>query len=236
MAGGGGGAGKDVDGAAQVEDAAMVAPIDLAPAPPTDPAPPIDAAPAPPIDAALPIDADASDPDVAVLPVDAPSVFAVDAPTNNPPVDAKAPAPDAASTGLEGAYYDGDAFDSLKLMRVDPTVDFAWNNVAPDPELTFTGFTVRWTGKLRPLYSETYTFTIHSGDGARLWVNGTLVIDDWKLQAPQDESGTIKLTANQLYDIKIEYMHQTGYSVVRLLWQSPSQARVVVPSANLLPH
>lgn len=190
-----------------------------------DAAAPADHAPA---DTATAGDNDASAPDVRPDPL-APDVAAA---PDLAPADAAA---DAGMSGLQGEYFDGNAFNTLQLTRVDSVVDFAWANTSPDPRLTFTGFTVRWTGRLRAKYSETYTFTIHSGDGARFWLNDTLVIDDWKLQAPEDHSGTIKLTAGQLYDLKLEYLHETGYSVVRLDWQSASQAKVVVPSSALLP-
>ena len=72
-----------------------------------------------------------------------------------------------------GQYFDGSNFESLKFMRVDPTVDFAWADAPPDPSLTFSGFTVRWTGFLRPPVSDNYTFTVHSGDGCRLRIGGS---------------------------------------------------------------
>jgi hypothetical protein len=144
-------------------------------------------------------------------------------------------APDAAVTGLMGDYFDGNAFNSRVFSRADQIVDFAWANDPPDPRLTFSGFTVRWTGYLRPLYSETYTFTVHSGDGSRLWLDGTPVIDDWRLHAPEDHTGTIKLVANRSYAVRIEYLHETGWSVMRLLWASPSQKAGVVPTTALLP-
>lgn len=38
---------------------------------------------------------------------------------------------------------------------------------------------VRWTGYIRPMYAETYTFFVNADDQARLWVNDILVIDAW---------------------------------------------------------
>jgi len=40
-------------------------------------------------------------------------------------------------------------------------------------------FSVRWTGFIAPLYSETYTFYSKSDNGRRVWINNQLVIDKW---------------------------------------------------------
>jgi hypothetical protein len=204
-------------------------------------------APAVPADAALPPPADAAAPDF--LPADAaapeatpPDAAGPDLAADAGPADApRDTAPDAGADlspvhGLTGRYFDGHQFNTLKFTRTDPVLDFAWANDPPDPSLPFEGFTVRWTGQLRTLYSETYTFTVHSSDGSRVWIDGKLVIDDWRLHAPEDYSGQLALTGNQLHDIKVEYLHSTGWAVVRIFWESPSQKRGVIPTDALFPE
>ncbi|WP_415841156.1 PA14 domain-containing protein, partial [Paenibacillus typhae] len=82
-------------------------------------------------------------------------------------------------------------------------------------------------------YSETYQFFTNSDDGIRVWVNGTAVIDSWMKQSGTERTGSIALQAGQLYDIKVEYYENAGDASVRLMWQSPSQAKVVVPTGAL---
>jgi hypothetical protein len=43
---------------------------------------------------------------------------------------------------------------------------------------------VRWTGFIRPASTGSYTFYIDADDAVRLYIDGTLVIDTWKLSAP----------------------------------------------------
>jgi hypothetical protein len=64
-----------------------------------------------------------------------------------------------AGRGLRGEYFAG-AFALKRLERVDATIDFDWGAGAPDPRLPADGFSVRWTGTLRPRYSEAYQFTV----------------------------------------------------------------------------
>jgi hypothetical protein len=40
-------------------------------------------------------------------------------------------------------------------------------------------YSARWTGQIEPRFSEEYCFHTYSNDGARLWIDGQLVIDDW---------------------------------------------------------
>jgi hypothetical protein len=179
-----------------------------------------------------PADAIAAD---AAAPKDAQPSPADASPTLNPDLPPAAPPDAGPSTGLTGFYFNDNTLTALKFQRLDPVVDFAWANDPPDPGITFLGFSVRWTGKIRTLYTERYTFTVHSGDGARLWIDGDLLIDDWKNRAPEDSVDSVDLGSG-LHDIKLEYLHNTGWSVVRLLWESRSQSKGVVPTQYLTPN
>ena len=136
--------------------------------------------------------------------------------------------------GLRGEYYDNSDFTSLALLRTDPTIDFEWAANSPDPALGADTFSVRWSGQVRPLYSETYTFYTVSDDGVRLRVNGQLIIDNWTLHGATEDSGAISLVAGQLVDIEMELYENAGYAVGRLLWSSPTQAKEIVPESQLV--
>jgi hypothetical protein len=137
------------------------------------------------------------------------------------------------SGGLRGKYYDNIDFTNLALTRVDPTVDFDWGNGSPDPSIEVDTFSIEWDGYLVPDYSETYTLYVGSDDGTRLYVDDTLLIDNWTDQAYNEESATISLTAGQYYKIKIEYYENSGGAEVDFHWSSPSVAYEIVPSTNL---
>jgi hypothetical protein len=148
--------------------------------------------------------------------------------------------PGGVSSGLKGEYWytDGggpptNAWVTLMLTRTDLTVDFGWGTGVPDPSMRADDFAVRWTGQVKPLYSETYTFTTNTDDGARLWVNNQLVVDWWFEQGATDHSGTISLQAGTEYPIRFEYYENGGDAVARLYWQSASQARQIIPSDRL---
>lgn len=143
-------------------------------------------------------------------------------------------APAAAPPGLTGKYYDTATFTTLKATRIDPTVDFAWGTGAPLPGMGADTFSVRWTGRVVPRASETVTFYVLSDDGARLWVNGVLVVDRWFSHPSREDLGTIALKANRSYSVKLDFREKTGSSQARLSWSAPSTVKAVVPASNLL--
>ncbi|MBK8195757.1 MAG: hypothetical protein IPK76_22105 [Lewinellaceae bacterium] len=108
-------------------------------------------------------------------------------------------------TGLQGQYFidpDGDLDEPPVLTRTDTTVNFNWGDGSPDVSVPANYFTARWTGFVEPLFSETYTFTVFSDDGCRLWVNDSLIIDKWQPQPPMNNAGSITLEAGQKYRLR----------------------------------
>lgn len=136
-------------------------------------------------------------------------------------------------TGLVGEYYGTQNFTDLKVIRTDATVNFNWNSSSPDPSMAQTNYSVRWVGQVEAEYSETYTFYTNTDDGARLWVNGQELVNDWQDQGPTEYSGTIALQAGQKYNIEMDYYQDGGGAVAQLSWSSPSQSKEIVPEADL---
>jgi PA14 domain/Concanavalin A-like lectin/glucanases superfamily/Bacterial Ig-like domain/Carboxypeptidase regulatory-like domain len=138
-------------------------------------------------------------------------------------------------TGLTAEYYDNIDFTGKKFIRIDPTVNFDFGYGAPDPSFDPDFFSIRWTGKVQPEFSETYTFYTLSDDGVRLWIDGNLVIDNYTNHGPTENSGTIALEAGRSYDIRLDYYEYNLTAVVKLSWSSPSVPKQIVPQARLTP-
>jgi len=142
-------------------------------------------------------------------------------------------------TGLIGQYYPNtfptNPFVGSPLVRTDAVVNFNWNSSSPDPSIPTTNYTVRWMGMVQPYFSEPYTFSTTTDDGARLYVNGQLLIDKWVAQSPTTWSGTIGLQAHQLYLIEMDYFQAAGGAVASLSWSSPSTAQAIIPQSQLYP-
>ena len=135
--------------------------------------------------------------------------------------------------GLLGEYFDNLDLTDRRNTRVDSTIDFNWGGGAPIGNIGENTFSVRWTGQIKPRYSETYTFQTTSDDGVRLWVDNRLIIDEWNIHSPRSYTGQITLEANQRYDIRLEYFDNQGGAVAQLAWSSASQNFEIIPQSVL---
>lgn len=105
------------------------------------------------------------------------------------------------------------------LTRVDAGVSFDWA-----ASVAFGGpqyQSVIWTGYVRAPVHDTMVFTVLTSDGARLYVDGVLVIDALDASGLGAVSGTSPLlSAAQLYRISLEYRETSGRRMTALYWAS----------------
>ena len=88
----------------------------------------------------------------------------------------------------------------------------------------------RWTGFVQSAQSENYTFIAAANRKVRLWVDDVVVIDQWNNTGQAEfASAPIALVAGERHALRME-ISGGGAS---LSWSSPSQAKELIPSANL---
>ncbi|MEM8529674.1 MAG: PA14 domain-containing protein [Chloroflexota bacterium] len=142
----------------------------------------------------------------------------------------------AFSQGLQYELFNNTTLNGEPLVTgIDPKVDWQWGTGAPSNELPDDNFSVRWTGQVEATQSGTYTFMTRSDDGVRLWVDGKLLIDDWRNHAVTENQGTISLEAGKRYDLQLEYYEQSGQATIQLLWEGPEQPQDIIGSKYLYP-
>ncbi len=164
-----------------------------------------------------------------------PTPIAAPIPTPAPVVALNSTPVIGAGNGLTGKYYNSTNLDpgTLALTRTDTSVNFNWNNGAPDSKVNLDNFSAEWTGQILAPETGAYTFTTTSDDGVRVWVNGQQLINAWDDHASKQDSGTITLQAGQKYDIKVNYYERAGGAVMQLNWSAPHIARQVIPQDYL---
>ncbi len=143
----------------------------------------------------------------------------------------------AGGIGLRGEYFNNrDLTGSPILTRNDLLVDFDYGLNSPASAVSVDNFSARWTGKIIAPETGLYRFHTYSDDGVRLWVNGTLLINNWTYHGPTlDNSQAIKLTRGQRYDIKLEFFEGGHSSIIRLMWTPPRKTQRLIPQAYLFP-
>ncbi|HWG62714.1 MAG TPA: glycoside hydrolase family 3 C-terminal domain-containing protein [Streptosporangiaceae bacterium] len=146
---------------------------------------------------------------------------------------ARGPAPDGSLPTVPASAFDSPLsaqfYNNMTLSgspvatRTDPNVDFNWNGQSPQSGVNPTQWSATWSGTITPQTTGTYTFSLTSDDGSRLFVNGQQIIDNWRDQAANTETGTVSLTAGQQATIKVEYYQDGGGSSLNLGWEPPGQ-------------
>jgi glucose/arabinose dehydrogenase len=85
-------------------------------------------------------------------------------------------------------------------------------------------FAVQYTGVFEASTAGTHTFFLTSDDGARLFIDGQLVVDNDGLHAAVLETGTVNLSAGQ-HTIEVQYFEAGGRATLDLDWSGPGFSR-----------
>ena len=141
-------------------------------------------------------------------------------------------------TGLKGGYYTNSTSASgfplsATTVQLDAAVNFNWGAGSPAPGISVDNFKVKWTGKIKPLTNDSYTFYVTASDGARLWVNNTLIIDSWSDKPVTTNNGIIVLQKSIDYDIRLEYYSNTGDASCILQWSAAGICKQNIPASQL---
>ena len=136
--------------------------------------------------------------------------------------------------GLRAQYYTGQTLSGKVIDRVDAIPDFSWGRGNPPIAAPKDVYSARWTGKLTPTQSARYTLHARYDDGVRVWLDGKLLIDDWKGRyVIVDRQIPVDLAAGRAYDLKIEYFNGGDRGVMQLYWSCAGRPEEILPESVL---
>ncbi|MDR3690797.1 MAG: glycoside hydrolase family 31 protein [Fimbriimonas sp.] len=127
--------------------------------------------------------------------------------------------------GLRAEYFDNDKLEGEpKLVRTDDKIDFDWGDRAPADGIPQEHFSARWTGILGPVPTAgEYRITTKNDDGVRVYIDGRLVVDDWKAEDTASNTATVSFEAGSTHTFRVEYMQLTGGALCTVGWLKPSE-------------
>jgi beta-glucosidase len=127
---------------------------------------------------------------------------------------------DSLKQGLLGEYFSNVTLSGApEFVRVDPTVQFQWTLFSPDPErLPYDFYSVRWTGKLKSPVGGKCLVGIEGNDGYRLYIDDSLLIDNWTKASCHTVMAEFIFEAGREYRLRLEYTEPTGNARLRLVW------------------
>lgn len=118
------------------------------------------------------------------------------------------------SGGLTTEYFLDSNFEKTLLVHQEKKIAHAnleeWDNY---PE----GFdknagSIRWSGYMEAPESGTYNFRFYSSNYAKLWIDGKLLVDSWRVNwMPWAGIIPLKMKAGKPVSIKVEWIPNAGY-------------------------
>jgi hypothetical protein len=140
-------------------------------------------------------------------------------PTSTPaPTSTLHPTSTPAITDWRGEYYANMTLSgSPAVVRNDVAVRFDWGQGSPAAGVPADAFSVRWSRSLH-FRRGLYRFSVGADDGARFWVDGRLLVDEW-----HDTPYTVYSFDLYLYrgdhPLLLEYYENIDQARVDLAWE-----------------
>jgi hypothetical protein len=103
------------------------------------------------------------------------------------------------------------------LTRYDNRLRFDWGGGSPGEGVPSDNFSARWT-RAEWFETGTHRFSYRSDDGIRIWVGGTLVVDDWRDRQAGWSSVDHYLPGGN-HTVRVEYFEHVGSAVVEAAWE-----------------
>jgi len=124
-----------------------------------------------------------------------------------------------------GEYYNNRTLSGAPdLVRYESTINFDWGRLGPGDGISPTDFSVRWTGFFE-FEGGTYRFTITCDDGARVWVDDVLIIDQWHDHPATTYRAEYTVGPGHHY-VRVEYYQALKDAVCQFWWERTSEAPV----------
>ena len=128
--------------------------------------------------------------------------------------------------GWKGEYFTNvEVNGNPWLTRDDAALDFDWQGGTPDPSLPADGFSARWT---RDQYfaSGVYEFHVFHDDGARLYIDGKLIFENWCGNCRQTDNVDITLLSG-FHNIRMDMWENSGWAGARLTWDKLRDIKLI---------
>jgi len=93
-------------------------------------------------------------------------------------------------------------------------------------------FGLVFEGLLKAPVTDVYTFTTTSDDGSKLYIDGTLVVDNDFQHAPERQSGQIGLMAG-FHRLRLEFFEAGGGEELKVSWQCSAFDEQEIPAKSL---
>jgi hypothetical protein len=123
--------------------------------------------------------------------------------------------PDYREGPWRAQYFENRTFEGEPHVRRDGDLRFKWEDSSPLYDLPEDGFSARWDTCLELDRAYEITFQLVSDDGARLFIDGELVVDNWGTHAERSRGGKAALEPG-LHHVRVDYFEAKHDAMISL--------------------
>ena len=134
--------------------------------------------------------------------------------------------------GITYGYYEGTWTALPDFETLNPILTGTTPSIDLDVRRRDDFFAVRYRGCLAVQAEGTYTFALNSDEGSRLFLGGTLVVDNDGVHTVQEASGSVFLTEG-MHTLELQYFEREGPEVLEVFWEGPGIAREALPASSI---
>ena len=125
-------------------------------------------------------------------------------------------------------YYDNPSLAGQpRLVTFVEPLSIDWGHKSPAPEIPPDRFSARFS-TTRHIEEGTYLFLLSVDDGARVWLDGQLIIDAWDIGPKQDVKAKVYIDKSGDHQIQVAYFEDTGRAFVHLEWLKLGDKQTIV--------
>ncbi|MGI8922669.1 MAG: alpha-L-fucosidase [Fimbriimonadales bacterium] len=134
--------------------------------------------------------------------------------------------------GIEVGIFEGQWTTVLDFANQKPSTEMVAATFALPESLVRDDVGAKFTGYLRVPADDIYRFALSSDDGAQLWIDGNLVIDNDGLHSIVEKSGAAPLARGD-HSIRVDWFNATGGAQLGLKWSRSAEPLAPVSKTSL---
>lgn len=136
-----------------------------------------------------------------------------------PPPKPTPPPPPQAGNWFAQYYNNRDLAGAPVLERKETNLSYNWGYGSPAPQVFADNFSARWNRTFN-LTGGTYRVTVRADDGVRVYIDGALYIDEWRVQAATPfVRDLVIVTGNHTFTVEFfeaEGVSEISFSLTKL--------------------
>lgn len=126
--------------------------------------------------------------------------------------------------GFRASYYNNpNLVGSPILSRNEEKIDYHWTLYGPSDAVGNSYYSAKWEATLIGKQEGKIQIGLSGNDGYRLYINDTLLIDQWEKQGFHERLKSISVMENQVYQLRLEFREPQGNGRIKLFIQEHAE-------------